>query len=128
MSDATEAAIATTRAFIDAFNAQDHERLADTLNYPHIRLANGVFRTIASREDFIEGSRRNRAGLDSEGWDHTVVASLVVVHEGEQKVHLAITNHRCRADDSVYNAFDTLWIVTHQDGHWGVQFRSSYLR
>ena len=128
MSDATEAAIAATHAFIDAFNAQDHQRLADTLNYPHIRLANGVFRTIASREEFIEGSRSNRARLDAEGWDHTVVASIVVVQEGERKVRLAITHHRCRADDTVYNPFDTFRIVTHQDGHWGVQFRSSYLR
>jgi len=34
---------------------------------------------------------------------------------------------RRREDGTVYNEFDSLWIVTEQDGHWGVQFRSSYL-
>ena len=29
-----EAAVAAMQGFIDAFNAQDHEALADTLNYP----------------------------------------------------------------------------------------------
>ena len=35
-SDGIEAA----RAFIDAFNAEDHERLPRTLNDPQVRLAN----------------------------------------------------------------------------------------
>jgi len=120
--------MARARAFIAAFNAQDHAALAETLNYPHMRLANGTFQTIPSLEAFIEGSRRGRAGLEAEGWDHTVAASVEVVHEGPDKVHLAITNDRCRPDGSVYNRFETLWIVTLQEGHWGVQFRSSYLR
>ena len=128
MSDAGEQAMATARAFIDAFNAQDHERHADTLNYPHVRLAKGEFETIATREDCVARSRRGEAALAEEGWHHTVVAAMEVVHEGPDKVHLAITNHRCHADGSVYNPFDTLWIVTLRDGHWGVQFRSSYLR
>lgn len=128
MSDAGEQAVATARAFIEAFNAQDHPALAETLNYPHIRLANGTFQTIPSLEAFVEGSRRGRAQLEAQGWDHTVMASVEVVHEGPDKVHLAITNDRYRADGSVYNRFETLWIVTLLDGHWGVQFRSSYLR
>lgn len=34
------------RAFIDAFNAQNHEALAATLNYPHIRLAGGLSKSV----------------------------------------------------------------------------------
>ncbi len=56
-SSAETAAVECARAFIDAFNAQDHERLAGT----------------------------------------------------------------------VYNQFETFWIATCQDTHWGIQFRSSYL-
>jgi hypothetical protein len=37
--EAEQAAIAVVHKFIETFNAQDHERHADTLNYPHIRLA-----------------------------------------------------------------------------------------
>ncbi|NKB96927.1 MAG: hypothetical protein GKR90_00285 [Pseudomonadales bacterium] len=116
------------RAFITAFNAQDHEALADTLNYPHLRLANGRFAQVETREDFVAISKSVEPKLREEGWHHTTVESMDVVHEGDDKVHLAIRNHRCRNDDSIYNTFDTLWIVTKENDHWGIQFRSSYLR
>ncbi len=127
-TEAEEQAVATAHAFIDAFNAQDHERLAHTLNYPHIRLANGRFVTIDNAEQFVKGSIRGGPYLADEGWHHTVVVSLEIVHSAEDKVHIAIRNDRCHEDGSVYLSFDTLWIATRQDGHWGIQFRSSYLR
>ena len=123
-----EAAIAAMQGFIDAFNAQNHEALADTLNYPHIRLANGAFTEIPTREAFIERSRAGKARLDAEGWARTTVAKVVAIHVGSDKVHLAITNERRHANGTVYKRFDTFWIATCVDGHWGIQFRSSYLR
>lgn len=128
MNELNRQAKAAAYAFIDAFNHQDHEALADTLNYPHIRLANGRFVRVETRTDFAELSRSNEPKLRAEGWHHTTVESCEVVHEGKDKVHLAIRNHRCREDNSIYNTFDTLWIATLVDGHWGIQFRSSYLR
>ncbi|MDA1002996.1 MAG: hypothetical protein O3B31_06565 [Chloroflexi bacterium] len=126
MAAADEALRAATD-FISAFNAQDARRLAATLNYPHIRLASGDFMTIATPEEFIERSERGRARLEAEHWHHTVVRSIQVVHAGEDKVHIALTNDRCHADGTVYNSFDTLWIATRMAGHWGIQFRSSFL-
>lgn len=127
MDGAAEAGIAAARAFIDAFNDQDHRRLAEALNYPHVRLANGVFATVESAEDFAERSRRGEARLAEEGWHHSVVERMETVHAAADKVHLAMTVARYRADGSVYNRFETLWIATEQNGHWGIQFRSSYL-
>lgn len=114
--------------FIDTFNAQDHAQHAKALNYPHIRLANGRFARLESEQQFAEICAANESRLRSEGWDHTVVRSLEIVHEGDDKVHIAITNDRCRADGTVYKSFETFWIATLMDGHWGIQFRSSYLR
>ncbi len=125
--ESSKQAVAVVRAFIDTFNAQDHERHAQTLNYPHIRLANGRFSRIEDAETFIAGSRRGAATLRDEGWHHTTVASLEVVHSGIDKVHIALRNDRCHADGSVYHSFDTFWIATLVDGHWGIQFRSSFL-
>ncbi|MCZ6617681.1 MAG: hypothetical protein O7E57_06070 [Gammaproteobacteria bacterium] len=124
---ANSSAIATARAFIDAFNNQDHEALADTLNYPHVRLANQRFATTESRDDFIKRSRKGGEYLDAEGWHHTVLDSIEVIHGGLDKVHMALGIDRCREDGSVYNHFETLWIATLQEKHWGIQFRSSYL-
>lgn len=127
-SKAESEAIAAARAFIDAFNAQDHEALAATLNYPHIRLAGGRFATTEASEDFVRRSRQVERALEAEGWHHTRLTSIEAVHSGDDKVHLALRIERCHADGSVYNTFDTLWVATLQDGHWGIQFRSSYLR
>jgi len=127
MSDVAEQAKLAVCAFQDAFNAQDHERLAAALNYPHVRLWSGVFTTIATPEEFAEISRRGQSQLEAEGWHHTDTASMDVVQMGPDKAHVALINHRCHADGSVYHKFDTFWIITNQDGHWGVKFRSSFL-
>ena len=115
-------------AFIEAFNEQDHKALAQTLNYPHIRLAKGAFHTMATEADFIRTSQNAQETLINEGWDHTVIESMETIHEGQDKVHLAIKNHRINNSGDAYNRFDTLWIVTLAEDHWGIQFRSSYLR
>ncbi|MFQ5699419.1 MAG: hypothetical protein ACE5IL_14195 [Myxococcota bacterium] len=114
--------------FLAAFNAQDHERLARSLHYPHIRLANGRFTRVDSPEEAVEWSRKGRSRLEAEGWHHSELESAEVVQAGDDKVHLAIRFHRCREDGTVYSRFDTLWIATLVDGHWGIQFRSSFLR
>ncbi|MEC9251770.1 MAG: hypothetical protein VX697_02160 [Pseudomonadota bacterium] len=120
--------IATAHAFIDAFNSQDHERTAGTLNYPHTRLALGRFRTFESARESIAASTAAEPRLDDEGWHHSVIAEIEAVHVGEDKVHLAMTVERCHEDGTVYNTFDTLWIATLDENHWGIKFRSSFLR
>ena len=119
--------VEVAEAFVRTFNAHDHKGQAEAMNYPHIRLANGKYATIQNAEAYIAGARRGEARMHEEGWHHTVVASLEVVHAGKDKVHLALRNDRCRADGSVYLSFDTFWIATLVDGHWGIQFRSSFL-
>tara|TARA_B100001146_G_scaffold54542_1_gene47836 strand:+ start:11137 stop:11520 length:384 start_codon:yes stop_codon:yes gene_type:complete len=121
-------AIATARAFIDAFNSQDHERLAGTLNYPHTRLALGRFRTFESAQESVVASTAAEPRLDDEGWHHSIIAEIEAVHVSDDKVHLAMTVERCHEDGTVYNTFDTLWIATLDENHWGIKFRSSFLR
>ena len=121
-------AIATARAFVEAFNAQDHESLANTLNYPHVRLANEKFVRIETYDEFVARSHKGAEYLAAEGWHHTIIESIDVIHSSEDKVHMALGIDRCRKDGTVYNHFDTLWIATLQNNHWGIQFRSSFLR
>ena len=117
----------TVRAFIDAFNTLDTSAMANALNFPHIRLAGGKFAVFASRDDFVQRFDANKTALQAEGWHHTVVESLEVIHAVPDKVHLAIEYTRRHADDAVYSRFNSLWIATLQEGHWGIQFRSSCL-
>lgn len=125
-----DAAIAAARAFFDAFNAQDHERVAQALNFPHVRHARSFVRTESAGE-FLVQSRRGEAQLAKEGWHHSELERIDVIQGAKadtKKVHLALTVARCREDGTIYNRFETLWIATCQDGHWGIQFRSSFLQ
>ena len=121
-------AIATAQALIDAFNSQDHERLAGTLNYPHTRLALGRFRSIYNAQESVAASAAAEPRLADEGWHHSVIAKIDPVHVSVDKVHLAMTVERCHKNRLVYSTFDTLWIATLDENHWGIKFRSSFLR
>jgi hypothetical protein len=115
------------RGYIDAFNKLDSSAMADAFNVPHIRLASGKFAVFESRDDFVRRFDANKMALQAEGWHYTVIESLEAVHAVPDKVHLAIEYTRRRADDSVYSRFNSLWIATLQDRHWGIQFRSNYI-
>jgi hypothetical protein len=41
-------------------------------------------------------------------------------------VHLKVAFSRWRADGSLIGHFETIYIVTRQNGHWGIQARSSF--
>ena len=115
------------RAFIDAFNKQDMEARADAFNFPHIRLANKQFIHFDTRSDYLQSRKKLKDILETEGWDHSVIESMKTIHVGSDKIHIDLEYTRRHADDSVYTRFNSLWIATHLDNHWGIQFRSSYL-
>ncbi len=123
----TSMGIMAVHEFIEAFNAQDHGRLAASLNYPHARLANGKIIMVDSAEHFESMSKQGESGLKAEGWHHTEVASLEVIHSTSDKEHISLRIDRCDVDGMAYNSFNTLWVATLIDGHWGIQFRSSFL-
>lgn len=122
-----EAAVAAVNAYIDAFNQLDIDGMSAAFNFPHVRLAKGRFYTFESAVQFSRQSERLAESLAAEGWHHTVVEAAEVIHEGEDKVHVAMTVTRRNAAGETYNRFNTLWIATLVEGHWGIQFRSSYL-
>lgn len=122
-----DAAKRVAQTFVEAFSSRDYGRLAATLNYPHVRLADGRFTTFENPDQFIQRNVENSDRLTAEGFDHSVLRYLEAMQAGPDKVHLQIINDRCHADGTMYRAFNTLWIVTLQDGHWGIKFRSSYL-
>ncbi len=127
MSTNSESGIKAVNTYIEGFNRQDIDLMAEGFNFPHVRLANGRFRTFETAEEFRRLSRGMEEQLASEGWDHTVVDSTEIIHEGDDKVHISMTVSRLNSHGEVYNRFNTLWIATNLDGHWGIQFRSSYL-
>ncbi len=59
-------------------------------------------------------------------WAYSRWVERRVAPSGPDKVHLAVRFTRYKADDSKLATYDSLYVVTNVDGHWGVQVRSSF--
>jgi hypothetical protein len=124
---AVDGAVAVTTAFLDTFNAGDARGHAETLAYPHVRLASG---TVRIWDDVDEATAamalaipmlRERAGWDRSEWDHRRV-----VHAGDDKVHLDVQFTRYRADGSVIGVYPAIYVVVRTGDGWRIQCRSSF--
>jgi hypothetical protein len=125
MPDHTAAIAAAMKClddFIAAFSAKDHEAYAATFNLPTVRIASGRM-VILNKEDFTP--QRFQAESLKE-WDHSKWERRNVIHAGDDKVHIDTRFTRYRKDGSVIASFDSIYIVTKENGHWGVKARSSF--
>ena len=110
----------------DALNAGDSGALFRSVNFPHIRISGNGVLIYATMDDVERSYLRDfhaRAGPD---WNHSVLDSTEVIHSSEHKAHVFIQFTRYDEDDSKIATYQSLWIVTCIDGHWGVQARSSF--
>jgi hypothetical protein len=123
-SDAEAAALAVLDAFMAAVNARDVEAFEAQLHFPHYRFASGAVAVVeraGTRPDLFE-----RFAAATPGWHHSAWERRDVIHSGPSKVHIDTRFVRYRADGSVLSRFDSLYIVTRQDGRWAVEARSSF--
>jgi hypothetical protein len=111
-------------AFMTAFNSKDPRAWSETLNYPHVRFASGTVRVYNSAGEFAAESKDYAQRLAP--WHHSAWESMQVVQGGKDKVHFVVTFVRYDAAGKIIGKFPSLYIVTLQNGHWGVQGRSSY--
>ncbi len=120
-----EKAVRAAMAYMDAFNAADVDGEAANLNYPHARVgANGALAIRAAddpgRGDLFDVFRSRT------GWSHSCWDSRVVIQSSQTKVHLQVQFSRYRSDGSKIGAYPSIWVLTSQDGHWGIKMRSSF--
>jgi hypothetical protein len=108
--------------FMTAFNARDIEAWQKTFNFPSVRLASNTLTII--EKDYHRPEMFGRGALAE--WDHSAWARREVIHAGDDKVHIDTRFVRYRADGSELGAFDSIYVVTREDGHWGVKARSSF--
>jgi hypothetical protein len=108
--------------FMTAFNARDAKAFEATFNLPSIRLASGKLVIIEAGHHqpqmFEQGALKE--------WDHSAWERREIIHAGEDKVHIDTRFTRYRADGSVIGGFDSIYVVTKENGHWGVKARSSF--
>jgi hypothetical protein len=110
-------------AFMLGFNARDPQAWAASLNYPHVRFASGTVTVWDSAEEFSQTLAFE--SLPASGWDHSHWLTRDVVLVSSAKVHIATVFQRFNSDNEVLFTYESLYIVTKVDGHWGTQARSS---
>ena len=120
--DAVAAAMTCLDDFMAAFNARDLAAWRKTFNFPSVRLASNTLVIIDA--DYHQSEMFGRGALAE--WDHSAWKRRQVVHAGPDKVHIDTRFVRYRKDGSEIGGFDSLYVVTCEDGHWGVKARSSF--
>jgi hypothetical protein len=123
------AAVAGAREAIDgfmaAFNAEDREAMQTRwLHFPHVRFHSGKVTVMETPADFT-ASVWERTG-EAKGWARTAFDYAEPIDAGPNKVHFRVQFTRFRADGSPMGSYKSLWIVTLQNGRWGIQGRSSW--
>lgn len=109
--------------FLAAFNARDLKAWEATFNFPSVRLASGTL-AIIDRPGWHSPDTFSRGALAA--WHHSAWERRAVIHAGPDKVHFDTCFTRYRADGSVLGRFDSIYVVTRENGHWGVKARSSF--
>ena len=121
-SAAVAAAMEVLDRHMDALNRGDADELAQTLHFPHYRLAGTAMQTWPGPEHYLRDFRA-RAG---EGWHHSAWDFRNVVAATDDKVHFDLQFTRYRADGSVLGRYRSLWVMSRIDGRWAAQLRSSF--
>jgi hypothetical protein len=120
--DSVSAAQAVLDEFMAAFNARDLSRWNRTFNFPSVRLASNTLTIIDAH--YHKPEMFSRGALAD--WDHSAWERRNVIHAGPDKVHIDTRFTRYREDGSVIGGFDSIYVITCENGHWGVKCRSSF--
>ena len=122
--ESDEACLACLDRFMDAVNAHDVSAMEQEMHFPHVRIAAGTITTYPA-----PGSNPldlfSRLQLD-DGWHRSQWISKAIVQGDDKKVHVAVHYTRMRRDGSIIGNYHSLYILTRQDGRWGVLARSSF--
>jgi hypothetical protein len=118
-------AIAVMDAFLSAFNARDEAAWADSLQFPHVRLASQTVTVYPDREAFLAAMDLDQFASSS-GWRYSTWDDMSVIQSSPNKVHIKVKFSRFDASDTLLASFDSLYVIEKIDGRWGVRARSSF--
>ena len=125
-NDYEEKAVRIAISYQAAFNDRDSFGCDELLNFPHVRLG-----MRANEIRVTEEPPQIRPGfydwfVNEYKWNHSCWDYRKVIQSNPQKVHLAIQFSRYRSDGTKIGTFPSFWVITNQNGHWGIKMRSSF--
>lgn len=128
--EAEAAALEALAEYIDAFNEiceDGGETWAKTLSYPHVHFdADGQVQWWETEQELIDSVSCEAILSLVPEWDHSEFDSIEIVQRGPSKVHITLVATQYDAAGKALGSFESFFIMTERDGHWGTQGRSSY--
>jgi hypothetical protein len=122
-AESVAAAAAAVAAYFEAFNGPtDTDRWAATLNYPHVRVADGAVEMWETAEEYVNGTQGSRQRT----WVHTRLDWAEPVQVGAGGVNVAVRFSRLNRLGETLSSYEAVYLVTNRDGHIGIQARSSF--
>ncbi len=128
-----EQVMAVLDQYMDAINDLDMKRHVDTYHFPHFRHASGGLSVWQNELEAMpilaapEGERRQRLREAlGPNWHRSEWTRREIVQGDDTKVHVITTFVRLREDGSEIAAYDSLYVLTFEDGRWAIKGRSSF--
>jgi len=125
IADSVAAARAVMDDFMTHFNARDEARWADTLLFPHVRVASGGVIVTPTKAEFVAATDLEEFARIND-WSHSAWDSIELMQAGPDKVHFKVRFSRFNPQGERYVSFDSLYIVQRVEGVWGIRARSSF--
>ncbi|MBE9462790.1 hypothetical protein ACFP1I_30200 [Dyadobacter subterraneus] len=110
--------------YIKTFSAKDLKGWEGTYQFPHYRLASGkmnVLEKAGLRDSAAVFGPLIKAGWDYSKWDHRNI-----IQASDTKVHVDTKFTRFKKDGSKIASYESLYVLTKEEGRWGVKLRSSF--
>jgi ribosomal protein S18 acetylase RimI-like enzyme len=120
-SQAAASAIACIEAFTERFNRRDAIGMDAQLHFPHVILKGEKLIVWKAPGQLPEGYFNDLAAT---GWRRSTYHEKRVVLSSPTKVHLLVDYSRDGEDGAVLSRHANLWIVTLENGRWGIKQRS----
>lgn len=110
--------------YLATFNNKDLDGWEATYHFPHYRLASGKMSVLEKAG--LRDSSKVFGPLIQAGWDYSKWDHRNLIQASDTKVHVDTKFTRYRKDGSKVASYESLYVLTKEDGKWGVKLRSSF--
>jgi hypothetical protein len=107
-----------------SFNSRDKKAHFATYHFPHYRLASGKM-TVLEKPDLSDSTKFLEKMVQA-GWLHSAWEHRNIIQASDSKVHVDTKFIRYSANGSILGTYESLYIVTKENGRWGIKMRSSF--
>ena len=116
------AALEALKAFMQAWNGHDEQKLAAAIHFPHVRIADGRVETWRTAADYLAGPEPGRQRT----WYQTRIDSSRVVQATATGVNIVVSFSRLDRKGAVLSKDEGLFLAVQRDGAWKIQARSTF--